>query len=70
MKMYNSLSSLSLLLLLAPFATASPIEVEKRATGITSNEFTQGGCKNIIFIFARGSTEPGNMVRSSVILRT
>lgn len=29
--------------------------------GSTANEFTSGGCRDIIMIFARGSTEVGNM---------
>ncbi|KAF6824065.1 cutinase precursor [Colletotrichum plurivorum] len=29
--------------------------------GSTANEFKQGGCKEIIFLWARGSTEIGNM---------
>ncbi|KAK2038481.1 cutinase [Colletotrichum somersetense] len=29
--------------------------------GITAKEFTQGGCKDVIMFFARGSTEVGNM---------
>ncbi|KAK2054403.1 cutinase [Colletotrichum caudatum] len=29
--------------------------------GITAKEFTQGGCKDVIMLFARGSTEVGNM---------
>jgi hypothetical protein len=36
-------------------------------TGITENQFSRrigGGCKDIIFVWARGSTEVGNMVSS------
>lgn len=65
----------SILTLLAGIATAAPVAepvpVSEPATvearqlfgqvGMTANEFTKGGCKPIIFIFARGSTEPGNM---------
>ncbi|KAF2462964.1 cutinase precursor [Lindgomyces ingoldianus] len=40
-------------------ATTSPLE--KRQTGTTSKEFSQGGCRDILFAFARGSTEAGNM---------
>ncbi|KAL0935955.1 cutinase 1-like protein 1 [Colletotrichum truncatum] len=29
--------------------------------GSTAKEFTQGGCKEVIMVFARGSTETGNM---------
>ncbi|TDZ71924.1 putative cutinase 1 [Colletotrichum trifolii] len=29
--------------------------------GSTANEFTNGGCKDVIMFFARGSTETGNM---------
>jgi cutinase len=47
--------------LLAGFAAAAPLET--RAVGTTANEFTNSGCKSIIFFFARGSTEVGNMVR-------
>ncbi|KAL5386037.1 hypothetical protein DPSP01_004469 [Paraphaeosphaeria sporulosa] len=48
-----------LTLALTALAAATPIE--KRATGSTANEFTQGGCKDVMFAFARGSTEIGNM---------
>lgn len=36
-------------------------------TSLTENEFSSilGGCKDVIFVWARGSTELGNMVRSS-----
>ncbi|KAL2062485.1 hypothetical protein VTL71DRAFT_6751 [Oculimacula yallundae] len=50
--------------LLAGFISANPIALEVRQStnvGITANEFTRGGCKPVIFVFARGSTEIGNM---------
>ncbi|KAF9878450.1 ankyrin repeat protein [Colletotrichum karsti] len=58
---------------LAALAASSPIppasyeqpeiasSLEIRATGPTAKEFTTGGCRDVIFIFARGSTEVGNM---------
>jgi cutinase len=42
-------------------ASASPIESRQSRVGSTANEFTQGGCKPVIMLFARGSTEIGNM---------
>jgi hypothetical protein len=49
--------------ILAALATASPVEVRQiGGTGTTSNEFSEGGCKEILFAWARGSTEIGNMV--------
>jgi len=53
-------------------ATAVAIPIDESMTfqarqfgnvGITENEFSRGGCRDIIFFFARGSTEIGNMVR-------
>jgi cutinase len=58
--------------LLAGLATAAPTDINIRQTanvGITENEYTIGGCRDIIFFFARGSTEVGNMVRISPCLR-
>jgi cutinase len=56
-------ASAVVLSLLASVAAGSPIKVRQSSTvGITENEFTQGGCKPVIFFFARGSTEVGNMV--------
>ncbi|KEY64790.1 hypothetical protein S7711_08069 [Stachybotrys chartarum IBT 7711] len=46
---------------LAALAAASPIEIRQNRVGSTANEFKDGGCKPIIMIFARGSTEVGNM---------
>lgn len=51
--------------LLAGLAAGSPIEnglSKRQLTGTTENELEFGSCRDIIFIFARGSTEPGNMV--------
>jgi len=63
-----------LILALAALSVANPlpvavveerrttIEERQSTTGITSNEFTRLGCRNVLFFFARGSTEVGNMV--------
>ncbi|KAI4599042.1 hypothetical protein KJ359_002459 [Pestalotiopsis sp. 9143b] len=51
-------------LALATAALASPVSIQetKRQTiGDTANEFVNGGCRDVIFIFSRGSTETGNM---------
>lgn len=48
---------------LAGLAAASPVEVRQiGGTGTRSSEFSQGGCRDILFAWARGSTETGNMV--------
>lgn len=49
-------------LLFSTLALAAPILEERQNTGITENEYSTGGCRDIIFFFARGSTEIGNMV--------
>lgn len=36
-------------------------EVSITATGTTANEFLQGGCRPVIFLYARGSTQDGNV---------
>lgn len=46
---------------LAVLAAANPIEIRQDIVGSTENEFTDGGCRDIIMLFARGSTEIGNM---------
>jgi len=51
---------------LAGLAASSPIESRQLfggigGTGSSSSEFSQGGCRDILFAFARGSTEIGNM---------
>lgn len=46
---------------IAGLAFAAPLE--ERATGTTSKEFSlKTGCSDILFAWARGSTEVGNMV--------
>jgi cutinase len=58
-------------LALASAAIALPLEVEDVAkrqldrTGITENEFSRSStCGKVVFVWARGSTEVGNMVRA------
>jgi hypothetical protein len=55
-----------LISLLAGLASASPIETRQLlgGTGTSASEFSRGGCREILFAWARGSTEIGNMVRS------
>ena len=40
----------------------SATAVEARQTSDESDDLINGPCKAVTFIFARGSTEPGNMV--------
>lgn len=60
---------------LALFATAlslvaaAPIELDERQLSTTRNDLENGNsnnCPDVIFIFARASTEIGNMVSSSI----
>ncbi|ETS80891.1 hypothetical protein PFICI_08420 [Pestalotiopsis fici W106-1] len=49
---------------LATAALASPVivkDTKRQSVGATANEFVNGGCRDVIFIFSRGSTETGNM---------
>ncbi|KAF2224798.1 cutinase [Elsinoe ampelina] len=48
------------LALLTGLAVAAPADLVKRQTGINANELN-GACREVTFIFARGSTEAGNM---------
>ncbi|KAI0427004.1 carbohydrate esterase family 5 protein [Xylaria sp. FL1042] len=54
---------------LAVTVTTSPIGLDitkglvlqSRATGTTANDYLNGGCKDVILFFARGTDQPGNM---------
>ena len=50
--------------LLAATAIAAPTEMieARQAVGNTANELESGACRPLILIFARGSTQPGNLV--------
>jgi len=48
-------------IVLAAGVAAVPLTIDKRQGRSTSNELQQGSCKQVIFIWARGSTEGGNM---------
>lgn len=38
-------------------------DAELRATvGTTANEFTSGGCRDVVLVYARGTGQAGNMV--------
>ncbi|PNS17193.1 hypothetical protein CAC42_7247 [Sphaceloma murrayae] len=45
---------------LSGLAAAAPMELVERQTGSTANELS-GPCRAVTFIFARGSTETGNL---------
>lgn len=60
---------LSLLSLLTATAVANPIKLaavetvgKRQAVGVTANQLEDDACRKITFIFARGSTEVGNLV--------
>lgn len=35
---------------------------KRQSTSLTANEFTNGGCKEVVLIFARGTAQLGNLV--------
>lgn len=47
-------------------------QFEKRqlSGGSTANDFVRGGCKGVIMVYARASTEPGNIVGWQLSLRS
>ena len=58
-------STFAAVVLSACIATASPITVKRAGTtytgGTTANDVTNGVCAPLTLIFARGTSEPGNM---------
>lgn len=56
----------SVVLSLASVALAAPaVEIEKRQMTMTMEQLTKGtGCKDVTFIWVRGTTELGNLVCS------
>ncbi|EPS36977.1 hypothetical protein H072_9426 [Dactylellina haptotyla CBS 200.50] len=62
MKFQLLIASLAALAAAVPTPIEGEVELEKRqSVGITANEYTRYGCRPVIFFFARGSTEVGNM---------
>ncbi|PBP15383.1 hypothetical protein BUE80_DR013880, partial [Diplocarpon rosae] len=51
-----------IIILLASLVSASPFEIRQSTyVGVSASEYTRNGCKPVIFFFARGSTEVGNL---------
>lgn len=57
-------ATLSYLLYAASIAAAVPVEKRAYTSGTTANDIKDGICRDITFIFARGSTEVGNLGES------
>lgn len=76
MKAFTFLTGFIALVAAAPVAEPAIdineiVRIEKRQTvGTTANDFKNGGCRDIIWFFARGSTEVGNMVSALPTLQT
>lgn len=51
-------------MLLGVCATPIPHDKRQQWTGMYSEEFSNLGCRPVIFIFARETIAPGNMVRA------
>ncbi|KAH9900300.1 cutinase-domain-containing protein [Xylariomycetidae sp. FL2044] len=66
MKFLYATVGLATLAVATPTSAASSLQKRQfwmggTTTGQTANEYTQYGCRDVIFIFARGSGEPGNL---------
>lgn len=65
-----SAAGLSAAGLAAALPTSQPAEIEARQLSSTRNDLENGSsanCPRVIFIFARASSEPGNMVRTRLL---
>lgn len=60
------MKSAAVVLALLGSVLASPIG--QRDIGLTANEYVEGGCKDVIFFFARGTNQDGNMVRVALLI--
>jgi cutinase len=56
-------SALTTLAVASPMANPETQSLEARQFGTSANDLSSGACKDVTLIFARGSTEIGNMVR-------
>lgn len=56
-------------LALTALAAAAPVE-EVRQENLVFNDLINADCRDVVFIFARGSGEDGNMVSHTCIHRT
>lgn len=54
---------------LVTLAIAAPLaELDRRQTTSVEKEFSNGPCRDIIFFFARGSTEVANMESAGLLI--
>jgi cutinase len=58
------LAALASLAIATPLPSDVDVSLERRQS-MSSNDLEKGDCKSVAFIFARGSTEMGNMVTSA-----
>jgi cutinase len=61
------MKSFVLAMVAATLSLAAPTDLNKRQA--SQDEFSNGPCRDVIMFFARGTTEPGNMVSSISNLR-
>lgn len=67
MRPFVAFSVLFSLALASPVAQSQDIQA-RQMSGSDANDVQSGSCHDVTFIFARGSTEMGNMVRLHLFL--